>query len=357
MIKVFYFYFHKEKYYSSSPIVNNFKILFENALEFKKNNIELTPFLHYLDQFNNEKMLYDIPKNEMANHLFSAMDKIIEILPEISKKYDKIIFLAFHPTPFQPFIRNIKQLRKYSNVKTILWQDDLQAYFENENYTKKLDFADNIITPSPIYFQNVAPKYLEKSTFFFYSCDKENEQFCQPWNKRINKIILTGCVNGSYKIRHDIAVERTKNPKFEQITDFVKKPRHKEYNYKNRKDLPYGKNYYKLLGQYKGAFFAYYEYPKNFNLAKIIEILSMGCIGFFEFSPLLEKELGLIAYKHYIPCTKNGKLITKCKYYKYFLDDIDGKSIEIAQNGQKYVKENFSDLNAIDNYTNIFNKI
>jgi hypothetical protein len=357
MIKVFYFYFHKEKYYSSSPIINNFKILFQNNKKFKKNNIELTPFLHYLPQYNNKQMLYNIPKDKMAEDLFSAMEKIIKLLPEIINKYEKIIFLAFHPTPFQPFIRNIKILRNYPNVKTLLWQDDLQAYFDNPNYTQKLDFTNHIITPSPIYFQNVAPNYLEKTTFFFYSTDKENEKFCQPWNKRINKIILTGCVNGSYKIRHDIAYERTKNSKFEQITDFVKKPRHKEYNYKNREDLPYGQNYYKLLGQYKGAFFAYYEYPKNFNLAKIIEILSMGCIGFFEFSPLLEKELGLIAYKHYVPCTKNRKLITKCKYYNYFLNDIDGKGTEIAKNGQQYVKDNFSDLNAIQNYISVFNKI
>jgi len=357
MIKVFYFYFHKDKYYSSSPIVNNFKILFQNHPLFIENEIELTPFTQFID-IDNTKMLFDIPKNKMAEHLYKAMDKITEILPNITQKYKKIIFLAFHPTPFQPFIRNHKILKKYSNIKTLLWQDDLQAYFDNPNYTHKLDYPDHIITPSPIYFSNIAPNYLKKSTFFFYSADfEENEQFCQPWNERIHKIILTGCVNQSYKIRHDIAVERTKNTRFEKITDFIKKPRSKEYNYKNKDNLPYGKNYYKILGKYKGAFFAYYQYPKNFNLAKIIEILSMGCIGFFEFSPLLEKELGLIAYKNYVPCTRNGELITKSKYYNYFLNDIDGKGTQIAKTGQEYVRENYSNLNGTKKYIDIFQKI
>lgn len=357
MIKVFYFYYHKDKYYFSSPIINNFKILFQNTDKFKDNNIEITPFLHYLPQFNNNQMLYDIPIEKVSEDFFLAMEKIVETLPEISKIYDKIIFLAFHPIPFQPFIRNIKTIRKYPNIKTLLWQDDLQAYFKNPNYTKKLDFTDHIITPSPIYLQNIAPQYLNKSTFFFYSTDKENEEFCISWKNRINKIILTGCINESYKIRNDIYFERKKNPRFANITDFVKKPRDKEFTKKNTTNLPYGKNYYKLLGQYKGAFFAYYEYPKNFNLAKIIEILSMGCIGFFEFNPLLEKELGLIAYKHYVPCTKDGQLITKIKYYNYFLDDIDGEGTTIAKNGQQYVKEHFSDSNAIQNYISVFNKI
>jgi len=358
MIKVFYFYFHKEKYYSSSPIVNNFKILFQNDPLFLQNQIELTPFTHFVPQLDKSKMLFDIPKDEMPQHLFSAMDKIIEILPDISKKYNKIILLAFHPTPFQPFIRNYKKIRDYPNIKTILWQDDLQAYFDNPNYTHKLDYPNHIITPSPIYFQNVAPHYLQKTSFFFYSADfQENEQFSIKWNERINKVILTGCVNESYKIRHDIAVERTKNKKFEEITDFIKKPRSKEYNYKNKTNLPYGQNYYKLLGKYKGAFFAYYQYPKNFNLAKIIEILSMGCIGFFEFSPLLENELGLIPFQHYVPCTKDGQLITKSKYYKYFLNDTDGKGSEIAKNGQQYIRDNFSNFNGIKNYINIFQKI
>ena len=395
MIKIFYFYVHKEEYYSSSPIVNNIKILFNNHPLFNENNIELTPMLEYLPEYNKKKMQFNISIEKMNEDLSKAIENILIILPEIVNKYDKIIFLGFHPTPFQPFIRHYKKIKKYKNVKTILWQDDLHAYFTNDDRKNKLNFADHIITPSPIYFENVAPEYLLKSSFFFYSADfEENKDFCCKWENRINKIILSGCVNERYKIRADILNEITINNDFAKIADFIKKPRSRECDYdeKDKKILPFGKNYYKKLGQYKGAFFGYYEYPKNFNLAKIIEILSMGCIGFFEYSPLLEKELGLIPMIHYVPCTEflsndknslkrepngslctvweaslpdsrvgqpneNQKLITDVNYYNYYLNNIDGKGLTIAKNGKEHIKKYFSNNNGINNYLKIFKNI
>lgn len=359
MRKVFFFYFHKDKYYSSSPIVNNFKILHKMKDKFLENGIEMTSMLDFLS-YSNEELLYPISKELVGTELMNAMENIVAILPDISSKYEKIIFLGFHPTPFQPFIRYNKELKKYSNIKTILWQDDLHAYFEVEEKRVKLDYADHIITPSPIYFENLYPEYLAKTSFFFYSADfAENEQFSKKWEKRFDKIILSGCVNKGYRIRVDIANEMAKNKEFGEICDFIKKPKMKEYNYKDNIILPYGINYYKILGKFKGAFFGYYEYPKNFNLAKILEILSMGCIGFFEYSPLLEKELGLIAMKHYVPCTnmETGKLITNVEYYKYYLENRDGKGKEIAENGREHIRKNFSNHNGFENYVRILNNI
>ena len=364
MRKVFFFYFHKDKYYSSSPIVNNFKILQKYQEKFLEFGIELTNMLEFLPEYKDlnkdKELLHPIPKEQVSDELMKAMGNIVAILPEISSKYEKILFLGFHPTPFQPFIRYNKELKKYDNVRTILWQDDLQAYFEAEDKKIKLNYADHIITPSPIYFENLFPEYLAKTSFFFYSADfEENEPFAKKWEKRFDKIILTGCINKSYRIRSDIANEMVRNSKFGAICDFVKKPRMKEYNYKDNVVLPYGINYYKILGKFKGAFFGYYEYPKNFNLAKIIEILSMGCIGFFEYSPLLEKELGLIEMKHYVPCTKkeDGKLITDVEYYKYYLENRDGKGRMIAENGMEYVRKHFSSQNGFENYVRILNNI
>jgi hypothetical protein len=359
MRKVFFFYFHKDKYYSSSPIVNNFKILHKMKDKFLEIGIEMTSMLEFLPQ-TNEELLYPISKELVGIELMNAMENIVKILPNIYQKYEKIIFLGFHPTPFQPFIRYNKELRKYSNIRTILWQDDLHAYFEAEEKKVKLDYADHIITPSPVYFENMYPEYLAKTSFFFYSANfTENEQFSKKWEKRFDKIILSGCVNKGYRIRVDIANEMVKNKDFGEICDFVKKPKMKEYNYKDDVVLPYGINYYKILGKFKGAFFGYYEYPKNFNLAKILEILSMGCIGFFEYSPLLEKELGLIAMEHYVPCTnkETGKLITDVEYYKYYLENRDGKGEEIAKNGTEYIRKNFSNQNGFENYVRILNNI
>ena len=359
MRKVFFFYYHKDKYYSSSPIINNFKILHEWRDKFLESGIEMTSMLEFLP-YSNKELLHPIPKEQVSEELMKAMENIVAILPEISKKYEKILFLGFHPTPFQPFIRYNKELKKYANVRTILWQDDLHAYFESEDKKVKLDYADHIMTPSPVYFENLFPEYLAKTSFFFYSADfEENEKFSKKWEKRFDKIILSGCINNSYRIRANIANEMVKNKKFGEICDFVKKPKMKEYNYKDNVILPYGINYYKILGKFKGAFFGYYEYPKNFNLAKIIEILSMGCIGFFEYSPLLEKELGLIAMEHYVPCTnkENGKLITDVEYYNYYLENRDGKGKIIAENGREYIRKHFSNKNGFENYVRILNNI
>jgi hypothetical protein len=259
-----------------------------------------------------------------------------------------------------PFIKYYRELKKYENIKIILWQDDLHAFFKTSESQKKLDYVDHIITPSPIYFKNTAAEYLSKTSFFFYSIDfNVNDQYYVKWEDRQNKIILSGCVSKGYPIRAIIRNEIEKNKKFREIGYFLEKPRVKEYEYNGDKVLPYGDNYYKELGKFKGAFFGYYLYPKNFNLAKIIEILSMGCIGFFEYSPLLEKELGLIEMKHYVPCTnkETGKLINDVEYYKYYLENRDGKGKMIAENGREYVRKNFSIANGFENYVKILNNI
>jgi hypothetical protein len=364
MRKVFFFYFHKDKYYSSSPIVNNFKILHQWKEKFLEQGIEMTSMLEFLPQYSDKnfkvEFLWPISKEQISKEYIDAIINIIAVLPDISLKYEKILFLGFHPIAFEPLIQYYKELKKYSNVQIILWQDDLHAFFKTKESRKKLDYTDHIITPSPVYFENIFPQYSEKTSFFFYSANfEENEQFALKWDKRSDKIILTGCVNNGYRIRANILKEKRKNKKFGEICDFIKKPFMKEYNYKDNVILPYGINYYKKLGKYKGAFFGYYVYPKNFNLAKIIEILSMGCIGFFEYSPLLEKELGLIAMKHYVPCTnkENGKLITDIEYYKYYLENKDDKGKIIAENGREYIRKYFSNKNGFENYVRILNNI
>ena len=145
MRKVFFFYFHKDKYYSSSPIVNNFKILQQWQGKFLEFGIEISSMLEFLPEYKDlsKELLYPISKEKVGDELMKAMENIVAILPEISGKYEKIIFLGFHPSPFQPFIRYNKELKKYNNIQTILWQDDLHAYFEPEERKVKLDYADH----------------------------------------------------------------------------------------------------------------------------------------------------------------------------------------------------------------------
>ena len=44
--------------------------------------------------------------------------------------------MGFHPIAFEPLIQYYKELKKYSNVQTILWQDDLHAFFKTEESRK-----------------------------------------------------------------------------------------------------------------------------------------------------------------------------------------------------------------------------
>jgi hypothetical protein len=268
MYKVFFFYCYKDKYYYSTPIINNFKILHQMKKQFLEKNIEMTSLLEFLPQYKADNFLYDISVEQLHEELLKAMENIIPILPDISSKYEKIIFLGFHPVSLAPFIKYYMELKKYENIKIILWQDDLHAFFKTLESQKKLDYIDHIITPSPIYFKNTAAEYLSKTSFFFYSIDFSiNDQYYIKWEDRLNKIILSGCVSKGYPIRAIIRNEIEKNKKFREISYFLEKPRVKEYEYKGDKVLPYGDNYYKELGKYRGAFFAYYLYPKNFNIS------------------------------------------------------------------------------------------
>jgi len=346
MIKVYFFYFNKNKYYSSYPIINNLKILFDNKDFFRQNYIEITPFINFIDELDKNIMMADEEIEKLDEFMRKSMEKICEELCEVVLKYERVIFLCFHPKALDPVIKKYDFLGGFGNIFVILWQDDLQAFYKNGERIKKLDYCDLIITPSPVYFENIAPEMLKKTKFLFYSMDFNFIKECNlPFWQRYDKILLSGCVNNKYKIRKQI-FDEIGSKKMDSFVDYLEKPKQKEYFYDNEV-LPLGINYYKILSQYKGAFFGYYDYPMNFNLAKIIEILAVGCIGFFEESPLLEKELGLIAYRHYIPCTKGGGLITKKKYYMYFMGEIGE---QIAKQGRRYVMENYSNEVGLERY-------
>jgi len=355
MIKVFYFYYNKDKYYSSTPIVNNFRILFDHKNIFLENDIDLTPFIQFVPDLNPNEMMTQKSQDIINTYFDIAMTEIIKILPAISHKFTKIIFLGFHPIPFNIIQKYYTQIKNVKNCFTILWQDDLQAYFSTPSRITKLNFADFILTPSPIYLENKEPSLLNKTKFLFYHFDPHLiKNITVPFDHRKNQILLSGVTNEGYPIRNEILLLLKENHSLSEIATYLKKPRQKEFEYPPNSQ-PFGINYYKVLAKYKGAFFGYHQYPLNFNLAKIIEILSVGCIGFFEESPLLEKELGLIAFKHYVPCTSENKLITKVKYYQYFLSNDIGRNI--ALEGQKYIYENFSNEKAIPKFIDIFNSI
>jgi hypothetical protein len=64
-----------------------------------------------------------------------------------------------------------------------------------------------------------------------------------------------------------------------------------------------------------------------------------GCLGFFEPNPLLKDQLGLIEFKHYIPCFNKNGLITDDKFYLNWIKSEEGE--KIANQGKEYVRKKF----------------
>ena len=378
MRKIIYFYLCKARYYSSHPIINNFKILFDYYEKFKTYKIEPIPFTSFIksakfdDYLSNEANLQLV--NAKNSHNFPLQwelgyDKAILLLEEGFKEliidmtrnksaYKKAIIFVFHPVCFSLLYKVRKEfepLKKELGLKYILWQDDLHAYFKEGKRGEILEGLDKILSPSPIFFKNVNSKLIDKTKFFFYSMDF-NLLPDKKWEDREKKILLSGSCNRGYYMRHQILINIKKETEMSKICSYLKRPRFKEYNRPVGTYLPVGLNYYDKLVEYQGAFFAYYEAPKNFNLAKIIEILACGCLGFFEKSVLLEEELGLKEFEHYVPITdEKGNLIEDLKYYEKWLFGKEGK--KIAEDGKQFVKKNFSNENGFFNYVKILKKL
>jgi len=376
MRRIIYFYLCKSRYYSSFPIINNIRILFNNYERFKTYKIEPVPFTKYVKSINySDFLVNDVNiqlEKERNNHNFPVQwelgyDKAMALLDEgvielrkhmeeHKNEYKKAIILMFHPVAYISIYKerkNLEDLKKELGIKYVLWQDDLHAYFKEGKRGEILEGLNCIISPSPIFFKNIKSKLEEKTKFFFYSMDFSLLKDVK-WENRERKILLSGACNKGYPLRYKLSL--LINKEFSKIGEHLRRPRQKEYNKPLGTYVPVGLNYYDILVKYKGAFFGYYEYPKNFNLAKIIEICACGCLGFFERSPLLEEEMGMKAFEHYIPITdENGKLIEDVSYYESWLDGNRGRAI--AEHGRNHIYNNFSNENGFINYVKILKKL
>jgi hypothetical protein len=101
------------------------------------------------------------------------------------------------------------------------------------------------------------------------------------------------------------------------------------------------------IAEYKG-YFVHKKLSENHLI-----VLMHGCLGFFEYNPLLESQLGLVAFKHYIPSTdSNGNIIYDELYYTKYLESQEGQFI--AMTGCSYVRKMFGSKNYIQNYIKFF---
>ena len=286
------------------------------------------------------------------------------------KDFDKIDLIKYKNYTFWlhqkygSFILTIPKylkLIKLHDIKTIFWMDDLHfpslddqrldnnIIDSDERYLN----VDKIVSPSINYFKNINSKLLNKSFFLFYFFDEKIIDLFDPYsnfNGRINKILLSGKINSlSYPSRKQMYKNYFDN---KDLYDWLEHP-----GYKKLKHNVYHIEYYKKLASYKGAIIGLAKFPLNFLLAKIIEVLGSGCIGFFESSPLYKELLGLEEYIHYIPIEfdENNNLIFLNNEYKYIINSDEG--YEIAKCGYNYIKNNFNSQKFIDKVIDILSQI
>jgi hypothetical protein len=277
-------------------------------------------------------------------------------LSSIENKKDYLIF-GIHPHGWELAINY------GSGIKKIMWQDDLHYFahyedrkgtipqlFTNKYYPKYIDEVDWIFTPSSIYFKNLGIDEFDKKIidFFYFLNEKNYDELNQfEWSKRIDGVVLSGDIVQGYDSRVEFDNLRNK----EDFTNTIYKIEHPGYeNNKHMTEL----NYYKELCKYKAAFVGHYRFPINFLLAKHIEVLMCGCIGFFEPNPLLKEQLGLIEFEHYIPCFDENGLISDVEFYKDWINSDKGKKIAIQ--GKEYVQKKFG-LNYIEKFADLINTL
>lgn len=364
MKEIFVLHHIKYDHTVSYPVMLCYKIFTIMRSYFEKHNYivyDITDFVPTKDEY---KQIIDPKKNDTLTD-----EEIREIyLKAVQSMYsfirnndirDAFIF-GFHPYGYDPLFKdayNYAMLLKH-NFKIFMWHDDLHSYNRNRNKPDtdivsdhRLDKAHYIITPSYNYYRNIQSPYLEKSIFYFY-CLNENyfkDILTNDFDKRDNKIILTGASGRGYPFRHAVYQHFHTSDSGKKYIDVLSHP---GYDRKKNKGKT-GVDYLKILAKYKGAFFGFLSYPLDHPLAKIIEILSCGTIGFFEFLPILEEQLGLIAFVHYVPMLTNNKHepIFDMKYYMYYLTSPEGKAI--AEAGCKYVRERFTMKNKCDEVMNM----
>ena len=356
------------------------EIQFKNILNYKKyiflssfdtDDYSVSGLIRYFIKLHDD---YEISKRFLKNGLKIITHKNFKKKSEIKSEslytdyiinyiycQKNSIILCFH-------LYNIESVL-YNNLngnKIICWQDDLHefAYSCKDRIEKNISVQqyiikyeppylkelDLLITPSFVYLKNL--NIIEynckiKSLFYFLNKKHYDQLDYNNYTSRINKIILSGTLNYGYKGRMDFFNLTNNNMIFKDLIFCLNHPGYNKEQNKNHTEL----SYYNKLAEFKGAFVSHYIFPLNFLLAKHIEVLMCGCLGFFQKNILLKEELGLIEFEHYIPCSDDeGNIIDDEQYYIYWLEN--GK--DIAKTGSEYVRNKFGE-NYINEYMNLLN--
>ena len=356
MRKLIIFHYIKEDYTVSHSVMLNFRLFYYKKDYFKSKGYEITTVKDYIKEsdlikINNKEENYKFNDNDIKKIQDDACVNFINIIKN-DNTYNNSIIIGVHPIGFMWMYANeTYDILKKKNIKLINWQDDLHVYprnikadiTTNVNATS-LDRMDLMLTPSIHYWKNINSPYLSKTNFYFYCINEtfNNMLRINNFKTRKNKILLSGAIYNGYDVRQELLRYYNKfHNNTATLASYIDYFEHPTYD-RNKNKGKTGLDYYKVLNSYKGAFFGFYKYPLDYPLAKIIEILFCGTLGFFEYSPVLKDYLGLIEYVHYVPLLKDTKgtlILDKCYFLKY-LDTIEGEKIALA--GCNYVRSKFN---------------
>jgi hypothetical protein len=306
---------------------------------------------------NNDK------KNIMENNFGLSDEEIDKIFNEACKnlllevkntdKFDNAYIICFTLKAGKLYVNENIKILKSKHIKTLFWDDDIHTINRIKNVPdnialqdERYDNVDLIITPGRYYFENVNSIYLSKTLQYSFFIDEVllNKIPYDDFKKRKNKILISGVMAPQYPVRNKIyayhreCAYKKDNDGLMQYLDLLPHP-----GYDRHKNQPWvGENYYKILASYKGAFCGFHKFPLNCVHSKFLEILACGTLGFFEDSDILERDYGLVRFKHYVPILLDeyGNVVFDEEYYGSYLESNEGE--KIAKEGCEYIRGKFN---------------
>jgi hypothetical protein len=235
------------------------------------------------------------------------------------------------------------------------------------NYTALL------LSPTVEYLSNICSDYARKAEFIPFSYDPNHTKVFElqdfgNYAERENRILMSGAT-GSYRLRNVIHriksgtednylrenVENLdKRHEFSELIEIMPFEKYNRYNTKHNEER--GTRYLRTLSKYAGAFVCFGDFPIDFPLTKLWEIILAGCVAFIEPKDYLQRDLGLAPYVHYVPMLvgHSNKLIIDVDHYKRYLGTEEG--LKIAKQGFEYIRDNFTDEKVAERYCEILKK-
>lgn len=252
--------------------------------------------------------------SSLVQALWDSTDNTCEILKlhesELLKRvdYDAVFSMrgvAASNTCFDHFAKNGKCVA--------VWMDDLHTYFyrvpcASKKLALRFDHADIVFLPYIQQFRKwkLYRQFENKVVWSPWSVPVWIFEHSRPWVNRKNRILLSGMCSIQYPLRKRLFKYARNNE-----NNFLDSLHHPGYASANKNKGVTGKDYYILLGMYKGAIAttaskrAGVRDTINYTLLKYFEIPACGCVPFMEVTPDLE-ELGFVDGMNFISITRSN---------------------------------------------------